>query len=312
MNHLRSRLGGVLLPVAIVIAAGTFTPGARAGGPAEVFPDPLTTRADYADGPFTIDLELTGLDHHGEILYPEGSVPSVGMAAFEVRLSFDPAIIDVLDIAASDFISSSGRNAQCFQQSREPGMHAVACVSVGSRPGVQGSGTLATATLRPISNGISALGLEAGLSGPLGDPIASTSIGGVIEVVGAPIDAPTPAPGQPGDPDQPGDPGQPGGADQAGGTDQPGGAGNSGPTVIGPGDLGDITLPAGNGSQLFDTNGDTVIDSKDFPVAGTGYEPPGSSGTWIALAGALAALGAALLLLSLRFAGPRHHTENVA
>ncbi|MCH8851011.1 MAG: hypothetical protein IIC89_09315 [Chloroflexi bacterium] len=299
MNQLRSWLGGVLLAAAIAIAVGAFAPGASAGGPAEVSPDPLNVRADYADGPFTIDLELTGLEHHGEVLYPEGPVPSVGMAAFEVRLSFDPAIIDVIDITASDFISSSGRNAQCFQQSREPGLHAVACVSVGKRPGVQGSGTLATVTLRPISNGIAELGLEASLSGPLGDPIATTSIGGVIEVVGAPIDVPTPTPGQPGDPDEPGDP------DQPGGTDQPGGAGNSGPTVIGPGNLGDITLPAGDASQLFDTNGDTVIDSKDFPVAGTGYEPPGSSGTWIALAGALAALGAALLLLSLRFAGPQ-------
>ena len=298
MNQLRSWLGGVLL-AAIVIAVGASAPGASAGGAAEVSPDPLSVRADYADGTFTIDLELTGLEHHGEVLYPEGPVPSVGMAAFEVRLSFDPAIIDVIDITASDFISSSGRNAQCFQQSREPGLHAVACVSVGKRPGVPGSGTLATVTLRPISNGSAELGLEASLSGPLGDPIATTSIGGVIEVVGAPVDVPTPTPGQPGDPDEPGDP------DQPGGTDQPGGAGNTGPTVIGPGNLGDITLPAGDASQLSDTNGDTVIDSKDFPVAGTGYEPPGSSGTWIALAGALAALGAALLLLSLRFAGPQ-------
>lgn len=292
----------------VVAAAGAPTSHAGDGGPAQARLEPLGSRVAYTDRAFTVRVDLTDLEHHGQIQYdddndtvPDRFEPSEGMAAYEVRLHFNPAVIDVVDVEPGSFLEESGRNVQCLTQSSDPGEYAFACVSVGSNPGVQGAGLLGTITLMPVSDGTTLLGIEVGLSGPFGDPISVEAEGGAVEVFGTPKDVPTPTPFVSNQPDGPN---QSGGSDQPGGSNQPGGSappGDGGPTVIGDGTLGDVELPTGNGPALSDTNGDTVINSDDenFPTAGFGYEPIGWSG---ALAGALAALGAALLLLGLRFA----------
>ncbi len=71
----------------VVVAAGAPASQAGAGGPAQAWLEPLGSRVDYTDGAFTVRVELTDLEHHGQIPYgddPDRFVPSEGMAAYEV------------------------------------------------------------------------------------------------------------------------------------------------------------------------------------------------------------------------------------
>lgn len=284
----------LLLATALLASPARGGTAARvsAGSPASVRVQPIASRIDWSDGSFSIRIKLSDLDHHGRVGYdddddtvPDRFVPSDGLAAFEIVLHFSPAVLRVTHAQAGSFLESTGRSAQCFQRIPRSGQFALGCATTGSAPGPQGSGTLATITLSPVGNGTSFLGLEAQLSGPLGDPIPVAVDGGIVEVSGAPESAPTPEPGGP--------------------TDGEG----SGPTVLDGGEPGDVTLPEGDlgpgatggadGSASADGNSSA---GGAYPSAGTGYQPPSTTGRPLLLGGALAAAGAALLLIGSRLA----------
>jgi hypothetical protein len=289
VRQLTTRIASAVLLVltAALVAgaarAGTAVP-AGAQPPATVRLDPRATRVDWSDGPFTVRVELSDLDHHGEIGYdddrdtvPDRTVSSEGLAALEFVLHFDPAILQVTDVQAGDFIRSAGRSTYCLERTPEPGQFAVGCASTGSAPGRQGSGTLATVTLTPLADGTTYLALEADLAGPLGDPIDATVEGGIVEVFGAPAVTPTPGPSGP--------------TEESGDT----------PTVVGGGDLSDVTLPEGDLGPAAD--GDEA-SAQVLPSTGAGYETPDAALLPRLLGGVLAAAGVAMLYFAFRLGAP--------
>ncbi len=297
MKQFASRFSGVvLLPliaamVAVAAAAGTAA-HVEAESPATVRLDPPSSRVDWSDGPFQVRIDVNDLDHHGEVPYddnrdtvPDRTVPSDGLAALEFLLVFDPAVLRVEDVQAGDFIRSAGRAVYCFTREPAPGQFAVGCASTGSAPGPQGSGTLATVTLVPLADGSTFLGLLADLAGPLGDPIDVTVEGGVVEVFGGPEATPTPEVTPTPDPNATPEAQYPG------------------PTVIGDGELSDVTLPQGDpGPAAGNDGGDASANA--LPSTGTAYQASDAGSMRLLLGAVLAAAGMAMLFFGLRLGTP--------
>lgn len=270
----RYRAGLLLLAIASLSLAATRSAGGQSL-PA-VHLAPLTSTVEYDDGRFSVFIRVSNLDHQGTITYdddrdtvPDREEASIGLGAFEILLDFDPDVVRVDSIETGPFIGSSGRPAQCFEREPERGQYALACLTTGGQAGAQGSGTLATATLRPVARGMSFIALDAQLSGPLGDSVAVQFEGGVVEVRGGPTTPPTPGPGEESD--------------------------NSGvPRPVG----GGPSSPGGSGNGADDPN---VSPADGAPIAGTGYQP--FSNDMLTLAGAFALAGGVLLLVGVRAAG---------
>lgn len=200
----RIRLVWVLIALFIMISMTIAAQPANAqsaDGTVRLLP-PIST-IDVDGGLFGIFIVLEDLNHNGVISYdddrdttPDRKVPSIGMAAFEFTLEFDETVIAIERVDVGPALEESGRAFQCLPPRQEPGSFRFGCLSSGdSPPGVQGSVTLASLTLRPLNNGSSPLLLEPQLAGPLGDPISIDIAGGLVRVTGSPdpIATPTPA-----------------------------------------------------------------------------------------------------------------------
>ncbi len=200
----RTRLIWVLIALFMVISMTIATQPASAqsaDGTIRLLP-PISS-VDVDDGSFGIFIVLEDLEHNGIISYddnrdttPDRSVASIGMAAFEFTLEFDETIVAIEGVEVGPALEASGRAFQCLPPRQEPGSFRFGCLSSGeSPPGIQGSITLASLTLRPLNNGSSPLLLEPQLAGPLGDPISIDVADGLVRVTGnpEPIATPTPA-----------------------------------------------------------------------------------------------------------------------
>lgn len=297
MKQFASRFSGVALlslvaaMVAVAAAAGTAA-RVEAEPPTTVRLNPVASRVDWSDGPFQVRIDVSDLDHHGQVAYddnrdtvPDRTEPSDGLAALEFLLVFDPVVLRVEDIQAGDFIESAGRSAQCFTRVPAPGQFAVGCASTGSAPGAQGSGTLATVTLAPLANGTSFVGLEGQLAGPLADDIEAAFYGGIVEVFGAPEATPTPEVTPTPDPNATPESQYPG------------------PTVIGGGEPGDVTLPEGDpGPGAGNDGGDASANA--LPATGTAYQASDPGSLRLLLGAVLAVAGMAMLFFGLRLGTP--------
>ena len=197
----RTRPVWVLVALSMVISmtiAAEPTNAQSADGTVRLLP-PISA-VDVNDGSFSIFIVLEDLEHNGVVSYddnrdtiPDRDVESIGMAAFEFTLGFDETIVAVEGVEVGPALAESGRAFQCLPPRREPGSFRFGCLSSGeSPPGVQGSVTLASLTLRPLSNGSSALLLEPQLAGPLGDPISIDVADGLVRVTGNPDAVATP------------------------------------------------------------------------------------------------------------------------
>ncbi|MDZ4279119.1 MAG: cohesin domain-containing protein [Dehalococcoidia bacterium] len=264
--------------------AGVHGTPADAGGGTRVRLLPTASEVEYGDGSFTLRIEISDLNHHGKIPYdddddgePDRFERSDGLGAFEIRMSFNPGVIEVQDAEEEDFLGSTGRDTQCFDQEPELGQYAFGCVSTGSDVGAQGSGRLATVTLKPLANGTTYLALESNLAGPLGDTIDLVTDGGIVKVNEAPKTAPDPEPGDPS--------GFGRGSNPAGG-----------------GTLGDASVPDGNPGPGATGGAGGGSGRPGIGRAGTGYESRGTSTLPLALGGSLAVAGVALLFAGSRLA----------
>lgn len=248
-------------------------PPARAGAPSPaVSVQPPSLDVDYADGAFEVSIKLNDLHHQGQLGYddnddtvPDRFEPSTGLGAFEFTLFFDPALLRIIGAEPRDFLASTGRSIFCFQRWPEPGEYSFGCASSGSEDGPQGGGELAVVTIEPVANGTSALNLEAGLAGPLGDDIPTAAYGGTVRITGAPEPPPptaTPTPRPTPTQTSPG-----GGGDHGPGND--GGSGDNGTRGGGIGD--------GGGSEVLG--------------GGTGGAPTGSSVVGLPATGGAGARG---------------------
>ena len=154
---------------------------------------PTTTDARVND-PFAVYIGLENMQHEATV----SGVASDGLGTFEFTLLFDPAVLEIHAAEGGSLLNSTGRNFQCFQRSDKPGSFSFACVSTGSKPGPEGTFTLAQVSLRPIAAGSSLLQLEdVDLGGPLADDIPVNVFGAsAVSVTGSLAPAPTqPGPG---------------------------------------------------------------------------------------------------------------------
>ena len=133
-----------------------------------------------------------------------GDVLSGGLGAFEFTVLYDPAVVEIAGAAPGPTLESTGRSFQCFDRRDEPGSFSFACVSFGSEPvGRQGSFTLASVTLTPVSSGSTFLVLQAGISGLLGEEVPIDVAGGAVVDVRSSNATATPAPPTVSPPTQP-------------------------------------------------------------------------------------------------------------
>lgn len=302
----------------------------QAATPAQVRLSPGgTIRVEYDRGAFTVSVVVSGLSHQGRVGYDndrdgEDDVfyESDGLGAWEMNLYYRPEVLRLQDGAPGSFTEGGQRSFQCFERSKTPGEYHLGCASLGNGAGPQGSGTLATVTLVPVANGTSPLILDMELAGPLSDDIPADVSWARVRVSEAPQTAPTPQPGATPTP-RPGVQGPPSvvGGGVLGEVDPPDNDGSALGEVDPPND-GDSVDINGDGNPEgvavdggIDTDGDGEADGvvvgggidvdgdgepDVFPNSGTGYQQS-ESRTWPAvLGGALAVLGATLLLGGLR------------
>jgi hypothetical protein len=105
---------------------------------------------------------------------PDRDATSEGLGGFEFEVRYDPAILVLREIVATDFLGTF--EVVCIvrdvDSAFQPGHAPIGCVRVGSDPGPQGSGAIATLKFRPLAPGTTQLELfGARLAGPLGEDI---------------------------------------------------------------------------------------------------------------------------------------------
>ena len=202
-----ARVSPVLVLSSVLVMAAIASSGQVSGqgmeGTVRIVP-PISS-APLEEGRFEVYVVLENLEHQGTIYYdddrdtvPDRGVESVGMAAFELTLEFDQAVVAVEGVEPGPDLGRTGRSFQCLPAREEPGKFSFGCLSPGERPaGLQGSLTLATVTLRPLGRGSSPLLLQAGLAGPLGDDVPVQAFGAVVRATGSlpPAATGTPTPG---------------------------------------------------------------------------------------------------------------------
>ena len=120
-------------------------------------------------------------------------------SAYEFHLSFDPTVLEFLSVTAAEtFLESTGRTADCFGPDPEDlanGTISFACASLGSTPGPDGNGLLATLVFATSCSGSSALAFEqipadgdfvdaVSLSDALATAIPVSATGGELNVTG--------------------------------------------------------------------------------------------------------------------------------
>jgi len=110
------------------------------------------------------------------------------LASFQFTLAFDPAVFKPLAVRKTLFLGQTGREIVCGEPKIEDAAVQLACVTLRDKPaGVDGSGTIATVTLKPAAKGVSDLTLSnAKLARPDGTEIPSIVANARFEVTGAP------------------------------------------------------------------------------------------------------------------------------
>ncbi len=84
------------------------------------------------------------------------------LAAFEFDLIYDPAILQVTEVAVGDFLESTGNSAVAMgpEVNHAEGRTTFGAVSFGGKPGVNGTGVLATINCVAQREGRTTLGLQ--------------------------------------------------------------------------------------------------------------------------------------------------------
>jgi hypothetical protein len=122
------------------------------------------------------------------------------LAAFELKLAFDPVVLAYEAVEAGPFLGSTGRSVSClgpefFTPQRD--IFSFACSSLGPEPaGPSGAGVLMTVRFRPAGRGPSPLQLSGvKLTDSRGQPISATVQGSSIVIArsaGTPVPTVTP------------------------------------------------------------------------------------------------------------------------
>ena len=112
---------------------------------------------------------------------------ATNLAAYQVKVLYDPATVHFTEVTQGPFLGSTGRTVIPSNPNIDnaAGQVAFGAFTVGAQPGASGNGVLATITFRPRSVGTSALRLQdLQLADPSGAPLPAGTEDGRVEVVG--------------------------------------------------------------------------------------------------------------------------------
>jgi hypothetical protein len=126
----------------------------------------------------------------------------VDLGAFEFNLAYDESILRYAGVTRSPFLGSSGRLVECLDPRLSPGSVRFVCVTLGRQPpGPDGSGTLATVSLKPVGPGTSPIRFDVlTLARPNAEQIPATAEGAAIAVAPVGGQATPPPTGSPAGP----------------------------------------------------------------------------------------------------------------
>jgi hypothetical protein len=133
-----------LLPAAALAAAVIWLTTLPASGQeATVHVEPPSTQVPADSGAFTVSVVVEGVTNLG---------------AYQIDMSYDPAIVEFVEVKEGPFLGSSGREVKCLPPRTGEGSAGLTCVTLGATPdGPGGSGVLANITFKPVAPGSSAL-----------------------------------------------------------------------------------------------------------------------------------------------------------
>jgi hypothetical protein len=102
---------------------------------------------------------------------------------WELKLKWNPMLLDALDVTEGNFLKNEGNTYFIKQINNTNGYLLAACTLIGDRPGVNGSGTLASVSFHTETEGTSALDLyDTKLGNSLEEPISHTVINGSVTI----------------------------------------------------------------------------------------------------------------------------------
>lgn len=138
---------------------------------AKVKVDPASKRVPLSGGTFTMDIVAQDVTN---------------LAAYQVELTYNPAIVHVTAVTPGPFLGSTGRTVSPVGPNIDngAGRAVFGAFTFGTAPGVNGTGVLATITFQPRARGTSALHLQNLLvADPSGNPLSATTEDGQVEVI---------------------------------------------------------------------------------------------------------------------------------
>ncbi|MGB9872617.1 MAG: VWA domain-containing protein [Anaerolineae bacterium] len=138
---------------------------------AKVKVSPASKRVPLSGGTFTMDIVAQDVTN---------------LAAYQVELTYNPAIVHVTAVTPGPFLGSTGRTVSPVGPviDNAAGIVRFGAFTFGAQPGVNGTGVLATITFQPRARGTSNLHLQnLQLADPNGNPLSATTEDGQVEVV---------------------------------------------------------------------------------------------------------------------------------
>lgn len=198
-----------LLSVTLSDIEGTAIPTTDHDGTVTVFPGPVPTAtvtptatptsATPSPTPTPATATLVWIDPATQAV-EVGASPTIDvriddvtdLGSYEWQITYDPAVLDFVDVVDGPFLGSTGRSVFCPGAILDVGSVRFGCVTSGTTPAPpSGSGVLSTVTFSALAEGTSALTFTfASLSDPLGDDIPTNIQHGEI-VVSTPTSTPT-------------------------------------------------------------------------------------------------------------------------
>lgn len=183
--------GAALLSVVLLIGLflGSAIGPERAG--ADVSPGALTARSSaLLDAALRFDQNPYAVVVGDTITLDLVVDDAVNLAAWEVKLYFDPGRLEVIQVTPGDILSSTGRTAVSLQLAPAAGRLSIGSYTYGAQPTVTGSGVLAHLTVRGLATGLAPITLyDAILIGMDGSQVQSlpVSVSSTVVNVTAPL-----------------------------------------------------------------------------------------------------------------------------
>jgi len=139
---------------------------------AKIKVSPASKRVPLSGGAFSMDIVAQDVTNLG---------------AYQVELTFNPAVVHVTTVTPGPFLGSTGRTVSPVGPAIDNGAGKVifGAFTFGTQPGINGTGVLATITFQPRAKGTSALHLQnLQAADPSSNPIAGiTTEDGQVEIV---------------------------------------------------------------------------------------------------------------------------------